>query len=235
MALLLAEHGADIVVNDLYADRADKVAAEIEALGRKTVPAPFDVTDAGQVSAMAKEAGRLGTVEIIVNNAGVPPLEVALSGRKLFAETTPDEWEPYIRLNLYGVMYVTRAFIEGMIETGWGRVVTIISDAARTGDPRLAAYAAAKAGAAGFMRTLASEVGRHGVTANCVALGGTKTENFLAAMPEELIEKASARYPIRRLAEPEEVARVVLFLCSNAASIVTGQTYAANGGYSYTL
>ena len=130
-------------------------------------------------------------------------------------------------------MYVTHAFIGPMLASGWGRVVTLISDTGRTGDPRMAAYSAAKAGAAGFMRSLATEVGRSGVTANCVALG------TLWRSPDppsdEQLRKFFRRYPMGGPGYPRDVAAIVSFLASDAARWITGQVYPLNGGYSYAL
>jgi len=112
-------------------------------------------------------------VQILVNNAGLPPGYFAASSSRLgpFVQTEPEDWEPLIQLNLYGVLRVTRALLPSMIDSGWGRVITIVSDAGRTGDPNVAVYAAAKAGAAGFMRSLATEVGKFHVTANSISPG----------------------------------------------------------------
>lgn len=234
VALRFAEHGAGaVVVNDLFLDRAEKVAAEVEALGCKAVAAGADVTDPSAVHRMADAVlERVGAVHIVVNNAGVVPGTPQL---KNFEESSFEEWEPWIKLNLYGVMLVTRAFLPGMLEERWGRVVTVISDAGRAGMPRMAAYGAAKAGAAGFMRCLALEVSRNGVTSNCVALGGVKTENLVATLPPEALEKAASAYPAKRLGEPHEIANAILFLASDAAAWITGQTYPVNGGYSFAL
>ena len=234
VALRFAEHGAGTVfVNDLFEERAERVAAEVEALGAKGVAVPADVTDASAIREMASVAlERSGGVDIVVNNAGVLP-EGALMQK--FVDTDWEQWDPWIKLNLYGVMAVTRAFLPGMLEKRWGRVVTVISDAGRTGLPRAAAYGAAKAGAAGFMRCLALEVSKLGVTANCVALGGVKTEHLLEAMPPDAIEKAALEYPTKRLGEPHEIADAILFLASDAAAWITGQVVPVNGGYSFAL
>ncbi len=235
VALRFAQHGAGaVVVNDLFAERAEKVATEVRAWGVKALPIAADVGDRDAVRRMAQAVlESLGPVQVLVNNAGVLP-EARLDSLRRFEETDLEDWDPWIRLNLYGVMLVTRAFLPGMLEKGWGRI-TVISDAGRVGEPYMAPYAAAKAGAAGFMRSLATEVGRRGVTANCVSLAMVKTESLLATFPSELIEKATHRYALGRPGEPEEVANVILFLASEAASWITGQVYPVNGGYSYAL
>ena len=130
----------------------------------------------------------------------------------LVVNTTPADWEPYLKVNLYGVMYCTRAALPGMVEGGWGRVVTVISDTARVGEPSMAAYSAAKAGAAGFCRSVAREVGRHGITVNCVALGTMRQPDALPddELTEEQaaqLQKGLSRYIVRRRGTPDDVGR----------------------------
>jgi len=134
------------------------------------------------------------------------------------------------------VLNCTRAALPGMIERGYGRIVTVISDAGRVGEPNLEIYSGAKAGAAGFIRAIAKAVGRYSVTANCVALGTTRTPATAPALEvEEHAKKVLRHYPIRRLGEPEDAANMVLFLASDASSWMTGQTIPVNGGYSFAL
>ncbi|MFI5041512.1 MAG: SDR family NAD(P)-dependent oxidoreductase [Acidimicrobiales bacterium] len=234
VALTLAEHNAGtIVVNDLFSERAEAVAAEIVAVGGRALAVAADVTDRSSVDMMVQSVARLdGPVQILVNNAGLPP---GLFQMRPFAETTVEEWEPIIRLNLYGVLYMSRAFINPMVDAGWGRVITIISEASRAGDPFVAVYAAAKAAAAGFSRSLASEVGKLGVNVNCVSLATVLPEG---TRPSEVFEDLGRRvksYALRRLGSPKDVAPMVLFLASDASSWITGQVYPVNGGYSYAL
>jgi NAD(P)-dependent dehydrogenase (short-subunit alcohol dehydrogenase family) len=228
-AILLAEHGARLVINDLAADRADAVVEEIRGMGGTAVAAVADVTTPEQVRALAES---IGPIDILVNNAGLPPGMFQL---KPFLDLEPEDWEPVIRLNFYAVMHMSRAFLPGMVERGWGRVVTVISDASRAGDPRQSVYAAAKAAAAGFSRVLASEVGRHGITVNCVSLAAMRP-GYDPSVP--LTEEEARRfrgYAIRRPGRPEDVAPVILLLSSDAGSWITGQVYPVNGGYTYAL
>jgi NAD(P)-dependent dehydrogenase (short-subunit alcohol dehydrogenase family) len=228
-ALLLADQGAHVFVNDLVEDRAQTVVDEITRAGGQAGVAIADVTNAGQVAAMAE---RTGPVDILVNNAGLPPGMFQL---KPFLELDPEQWEPVIQLNFYGVMHMTRAYLPTMVERGWGRIVTVISDAARAGDPRQTVYAAAKAAAAGFSRSLATEVGRHGVTVNCVSLAAMRP-GYDPALP--LTDEEARRfrnYAIRRPGRPEDVAPMILLLSSDAGSWITGQVYPINGGYTYAL
>ncbi len=192
------------------------------------------MSDYEQVTAAIGGADR--GVDILVNNAGNAGPDGASVSVGPFAESDPASWGRFFAVNLYGVMYCTRAALPHMIEQGGGRVVTIVSEAGRWGEQRMAPYAAAKAAAAGFGRSVAREVGRHGITVNNVALATVDTMG-LAAMAEESPELADrigkqlGHYIIRRLGEPDDVAGLVTFLASPLAAWITGQTYAVNGGY----
>jgi NAD(P)-dependent dehydrogenase (short-subunit alcohol dehydrogenase family) len=182
---------------------------------------------------------RLGDVGILVNNAGNAGVD-GFSALRPFVETDPAEWDRYIRVNLYGVMNCTRAALPSMISRNGGRIITVVSDAARYGDAFLAPYAAAKAGASGFCRSIAREVGRYNITVNCVALGTIRTPTTSrpnADSPEnvEREKQQLKKYIIRRKGEPEDVAGLVGFLAGPSASWITGQTYPVNGGYSFAL
>jgi 2-hydroxycyclohexanecarboxyl-CoA dehydrogenase len=133
------------------------------------------------------------------------------------------------------VMYVTRAALPGMIERSRGRVITIISDASRVGEPNQAAYAAAKAGAGGLMRSVAREVGRYGITANSIALGSINQSERPAEVENEQLAGLIKRYPIRRRGLPSDIANLTVFLASDLSPWITGQTIPVNGGYSVAL
>jgi 2-hydroxycyclohexanecarboxyl-CoA dehydrogenase len=237
VALHCAGHGAAVAVNDFHGDRAEAVAAEIRDLGGTAVGLRCDVTDFDDVLAMVERAeSELGPLDVLVNNAGnAGPSEDPLASNPPFWETGPKEWEPWIATNFHGVLHASRAVLPGMVERGYGRIVTVISDAGRTGEPNLVVYGGAKAGAAGFSRGLAKAVGRHGVTVNCVALSTINTPGVASALADpELVRKALRGYPIRRFGEPDDAANVVLLLASAAGAWITGQTYPVNGGYAIT-
>jgi 2-hydroxycyclohexanecarboxyl-CoA dehydrogenase len=234
VALDCAAFGAAVAVNDFHEDRAKSVAAEIQDAGGTAVPTVCDVTDYDDVQAMvAGVASELGHVNVLVNNAGnAGPAEDPLAPAPPFWETGPAEWAPWIETNFYGVLHATRAVLPSMIEQSFGRVISVISDAGRTGEPNLAVYGGAKAGVAGFSRGLAKAVGRHNVTVNCVSLSTINTPGIATALSnEELVKKALRGYPLRRFGEPSDPSRLILFLASAAGEWITGQTYPVNGGY----
>jgi NAD(P)-dependent dehydrogenase (short-subunit alcohol dehydrogenase family) len=234
IALGFAAAGADVVVNDIDLERAEAVVDEVRGLGGSAVASAFDVTDHTSVhSAVDAVEG----VDVLVNNAGNAGV-AGFGDRGSFAESDPADWQPYLCVNLYGVMHCCRAVLPGMIAKGWGRVITIVSDAGRTGDAGGAAYSAAKAGAAGLSRALARENGRHGITVNNISLGTMRTPATepLWADPDDPVAKAMLRsYVVRRPGEPDDVAFLAVFLASPQASWITGQTYPLNGGFSFAL
>lgn len=242
IALTLARHNAGgVAVNDYVLERAAAVAAEIEAMGVPAVPVAFDVGDIAAVRAgfaTAKETfGK--PVSLLVNNAGNagPNAQIGLSPE--FWQTDPAEWDRYFRTNTFGVMNCSHVAVPGMIEAGKGRIVTIVSDAGRVGEPRLAAYSAAKAGASGFVRALAKETGRYGITSNAIALSAILPQMDPAKEAEfeqsEHGKRQVSRYVIRRFGRPADVAGMALYLCSDAAAFVTGQTIPVDGGYAFAV
>ncbi len=233
-----ADLGATVVVNDFHLDRAEKVVAELTGPGHTASAASCDVTDFDAVRAMVADiTDRVGVVDVLVNNAGNAGASGgSLFGSPAFWETGPRDWERWLGANLFGVLNTTRAVLPHMVGQGWGRVVSIVSDAGRVGEAGLAVYSGAKAGAAGFSRGLARAVGRHGVTVNCVALGSMNTDSVSDVTGDPaMLKKVLSGYPIRRLGQPADAANMVGFLASDAASWITGQTYPVNGGYSFAV
>jgi NAD(P)-dependent dehydrogenase (short-subunit alcohol dehydrogenase family) len=239
IALALARHNAGgVAVNDFVAERAEAVAGEIRALGVPAVAAPADVGDHASVqAAMSTAEQALGPVTILVNNAGNAGPSAEMRPSPLFWESDPREWDRYFRTNLQGVMNCCHVALPGMVRQGKGRIVTIVSDSGRVGEAKLVAYSAAKAGAAGFVRSIAREAGRFGITSNAISLSTLEPPLEEEAKAEFLASDRAkahvARYVIRRFGKPDDVAYMTLFLCSDAASWITGQTYPVNGGYSF--
>lgn len=239
IALLLAHHNAGgIAVNDFVAERAEAVVAEIEALGVRAVAVPADVGEYAAVRAAIDTAtSKLGPITLLINNAGNAGPNAQMGHSPWFWDTDPADWDRYFRTNLQGVMNCCHVALPGMVARGKGRIVTIVSDAGRVGEARLAAYSAAKAGAAGFMRSIARETGRFGITANAVSLSALEPLLDPASKAQFLASKQAksivSRYVIRRFGKPDDVAVMTLFLCSDAAGWITGQTYPVNGGYDF--
>lgn len=241
IALLLAQHNAGgIAVNDFELERAAAVAAEIEALGVRAVPVQADVGDHASVrSAFEKGRAALGPITILVNNAGNAGPRAAMGRSPLFWETAPSDWDRFFRTNLQGVMNCCHVALPEMVTQKRGRIVTIVSDAGRVGEARLAAYGAAKAGAAGFVRSIAREAGRFGITCNAISLSSLEppmsADQLAQFLAGDQAKAQLSRYTIRRYGKPDDVAAMTLFLCSDAASWITGQTYPVNGGYSFAV
>jgi NAD(P)-dependent dehydrogenase (short-subunit alcohol dehydrogenase family) len=219
IAAALAAAGAAVAVNDLVPERAAAVADGLPA----AVAVPFDVTDLDAARAgVAAAAAALGPVDVLVNNAGIP---AAGFPQVTFRESDPELWRRFVDLNLYGVLNCTHAVVGGMCDRGHGRILTISSEAGRTGlGIGVSLYGAAKAGAVGLMRHLAVEVAPAGVTVNCLSLG------LMDNVGGEWADAMAARVPRRRLGSPADVGAAVVFLASDEAEWITGQVLPVNGG-----
>jgi NAD(P)-dependent dehydrogenase (short-subunit alcohol dehydrogenase family) len=233
IAMHMARAGAELWINDLDLSRAESVCAEIEAEGGMARPVIGDVCDPSSVHVMANTTG---PVDILVNNAGsgVRAFADKTATYTTFAESEPHEWEPVMRVNLTGVLHVTHRYLPDMLEREWGRILTIVSDAGRKGERRQVVYGAAKAAAMGFTRGLAAEVGRQGVTVNCLSLG-TMRHGPAAEMTDEQERKLASNYPVGRLGRVDDPAPIAVMLCSDAGEWITGQVYPVDGGYAPAL
>jgi len=221
----MARQGARVVVNDLDPALAEETAAVLTTEGLPASAVPFDVTDGEAVKdGVARIEREVGPIDILINNAG------NMGGRRYiptpFAETLPEFWQPFIAVNLMGVLYCTHAVISGMSARGWGRVITVSSTAGRVGKSiNVSVYGAAKAGAGHFMRHLSQEVAKAGVTANVISLG------FMNTVSGPFAEKILPSVPIGRFGTPEDLGAATVFLASEEASWITGQTLVVDGGY----
>ena len=228
IALVLAENGAAVAVNDLHEDRAAGVVAQLKALGVNAMAAIFDITDYAAVErGVAEVEAGLGPVDILVNNAGIP--EGYWSGP--FVESARENWEPFIQLNVYGQLNVIRVVLPGLIERGWGRVIQISSGAAARGLPAglgESLYGSSKSFMDGFLRHVALEIAKTGVTFNAIAPGLMTAAAEYAS--DETMAAVLANVPIGRLGEPREVGAAVAWLASEPAGYVTGQVIHVNGG-----
>ncbi len=235
----LAEEGAHIAVNDLFQERADEAAAEITATGGRAIGVAFDVTDTDSVVAGVKRVtDEFGRLDILVNNAGIPAVsadDALPSAGGFFGSSDRAQWDRTMGLITYGVLNCSRAVIAQMSAQRWGRIVNVISDAARVGEPRLVPYSMAKAGVVGFSKALAKEMGRHCVTVNCVSPATTETDAtaaWIRAQGEQIMRGYPLAKGVNRLGQPSDIANAVVFLASERAEWVTGQVLSVNGGYS---
>lgn len=239
IALGFARERAHVVIAEIDEGQGQKTAAEAERLGAKALVVRADVTRWPEVQAMARTAEeRFGRVDVLVNNVG-------WTRDALFVEKTREEWEREIQLNLWGMINCTRAVLDGMIARQAGAIVSISSDAGRIGEFREGVYGACKAGIIALSKSIAREVGKYGIRLNCVCPGMTMPEREeeigslsmwqarenRAWMTPEMRARIAKAYPLRRVARPEDVVGAVLFLASDAASFVTGQTLSVSGGY----
>lgn len=242
--LTLAGEGANVVVNDIDQVRADKVAGEARALGIKALAIKASVDNQDQVNELYKKViDEFGKVDILINNAGRGVNWEAGGRPRPFAETNKDEWDYTINLCLYGVLNCTRAVLPDMIQRRYGKIINMISDAGRTGEPYLAAYSAAKGAIIAFQKAVAKEVGKYNININGVSAGNTQTERNLRSRearntttsPEERARRQEAllkEYPMRRLGETIDLARACVFLSSDVSKNITGQTLSVSGGFS---
>lgn len=224
IARRLAREGARVMVADLDAANAEKVAASIRAEGLSAVSHQIDVSSAGQVSEMARRAeGELGKIDILVNNAGI--LGPAFPVQDLPVE----DWNRILNINLTGTFLCCQAVIKGMVERGYGRIVNIASVAGKEGNLNQAGYSASKAGVIGFTKTLGKEVAKTGVTVNCIAPALIDSD-LIREMTESHLNTLLAKIPMGRVGKPEEIAALVNFLVSEEASFATGACYDISGG-----
>lgn len=231
VARALAREGAALVINDLLAERADRVAAELAADGARTLALVGDVGDAARAEAMVREAeAHFGRVDILVNNAGISPKTQPGPRRASIWEMEPGEWERVIQINLNGAFYMARAVVPGMIRRGHGSIVNMSSQAARSFIDLVGShYTTSKAGLVGFTRALAGDVARYGIRVNAIAPGRIRTALALA-VPEAVNRKFLETVPMNTWGEPEDVADAVIFLVSNQSRYITGMTLDVNGG-----
>ena len=220
IATALARQGARLVVNDLDEGRAAATAKALQAIGGTAQVSAFDVSDA---DAIGRAVAAMPAIDILVNNVGNYGAQRMATHK--FLETDAAELEGFLAVNLHGVMNCTRAVLPGMMERGWGRIITISSEAGRKGAGfGVTLYGAAKAGAAHFMRHLSQEVGRKGVTANIISLGimNNVSPEFAAPMIKLI--------PAGRAGSPEDAGAAAAYLASEEAAYVNGATLVVNGG-----
>jgi 2-hydroxycyclohexanecarboxyl-CoA dehydrogenase len=216
----LAAEGAEVWVADLDEGGAATIAADIGGHALQ-----LDVTD---YEATQTAIGSTGGLDVLVNNAGTDEFG-------FFNQTTPEQWARVIAVNLTGVLNCTHAALPAMQEAGYGRIVSISSEAGRVGSKGSAVYSAAKGGVIAFMKVIARENARYAITANSIAPGPIETPLLMGAaqlgeMGEKLIETMKGATQMRRLGTPDEVASAIAFLAAEESSYVTGETLGVSGG-----
>ncbi|GAA1486618.1 SDR family NAD(P)-dependent oxidoreductase [Brachybacterium fresconis] len=223
IATRLTAEGAVVVIADIDEEAARSVAAD---LGGDSLPVAVDITDRDSVDAMtAQVTDRFGRIDVLVNCAGWDKVGP-------FLEQDTAIWDRIVAINLYGTLHCCQSVVRVMTEQGHGTVVNIASDAARVGSSGEAVYSACKGGIVAFTKTLARESARVGITANVICPGPADTPLF-AEMSEDnpkLRASLERAIPLRRLAQPEDLANAVAFLASPASSYITGQTLSVSGG-----
>jgi len=240
IALAFAREGAHVTIAEIDPGQGGKVVEEARKAGAASAAVvATDVTRWESVQAMVREVeGRTGSVDVLVNNVG-------WTLDRLFVEKERAEWEKEVQINLWGMINCTRAVLDGMIARKGGVIVSLGSDAGRMGEFREAVYGACKAGVIALTKSVAREVGRHGIRLNVVCPGMTMpaseedfgslsmwaAESNKAWGTADMQARIAKAYPLRRIGKPEDVAGAVVFLASDAASFITGQTLSVSGGY----
>lgn len=219
-----AREGAHVSLNDARPDGLEAVAGEIRAAGGKALVLPGDVTRKADCDRMVQEVTRVfGRLDVLINNAGINRDAMA-------AKMTEEQWDAVLAVNLKGTFLCAQAALPGMRERAWGRVVNT-SSIGSLGNIGQANYAASKAGVIGLTKTLALEYAKYGVTVNAVAPGPVMTA-MLAGVPDAIRDRIVAQVPVGRIAAPDEIASVHVFLASDEAAFITGQVIFADGGMS---
>ncbi len=239
IVLGFAREGAKITIADIDEKQAQKVASEAKKAGAAdAVVVKTDVTDLAAVEAMvAKVKDNNGSVDILVNNVG-------WDIQQLFTDTGPDFWDKVININYRTVLNCTKAVLPTMMEQGKGVIVNIGSDAGRIGEFKEAVYGGTKGAVIAFTKAVAREVGKFNIRLNVVCPGltlpaseeeygeGSPWKMTAAFFTDDLKEKIKKNYPLRRLGTSSDIANAVLFMASDAAGFITGQTLSVSGGYS---
>lgn len=220
MAKALHAQGANVILLDMRAEGIDTLKAQ---LGERATAHVCNVTDAKAVAALPAEIeAKAATVDILINNAGI-------TRDNLMMRMKDEEWDLVLAVNLTAAFHLSRAFIRGMLKKRWGRIISVSSIVGATGNPGQCNYSATKAGITAMSKSLAQEVASRGITVNCVAPGFVKTP-MTDVLTDEVKAALLKKIPMGRLSMPEDIANAVVYLASEEAGYVTGQTIHVNGG-----
>jgi NAD(P)-dependent dehydrogenase (short-subunit alcohol dehydrogenase family) len=222
-----AAGGAIPIVAEVNEAAAARVVSEIAAAGGSALAVPTDVSDVDSVQALTDTVlERYGRIDVLVNNAAI----FSTLKMRPFDEIPLDEWDRVIRVNITGCYLPARAVVGAMREAGWGRIVNVSSGAVFQGTPNYLHYVSSKSALVGMTRAMATELGGHGITVNCVQPGGTFTEIERETVTEAGKARLLEMQSIHREEVPMDLVGLVVFLSSEAASFITGQTIAVDGG-----
>ena len=233
-ALELARMGADIVIAELDKANAEKVAAEVQALGHKALVVPTDVTKMGDLKSMAEQTKKqFGRIDILINNAGIYRAAPSL-------EVTEEHWDAVLDINAKAVFFATQAVLPTMIAQKRGAIVSLASMAGKVGSKTNLPYNASKAAVISMTKSLALAHGADGIRVNCVCPGFVETDMWtkvsqeqgalLGMTPEEFTRQRKNAVPLGRMETPQDVANVIAFLASPRADYMTGQALSIDGG-----
>ena len=229
IGLAFAREGARVAFHyHASADGAKAAAAEAQALGVKAMAVGADLrSDAAVTAAVADVERILGPIAVLINNA-------AATKRQRYLESKPEDWVAQIDVTVTGTLRITQAVAKGMAGRKAGAIVNLMGDSGRVGESGLLVTATARASTVGFTRSLARELARDNIRANCVSIALVQTDNIAAhagGAEDERMQKILAQYPLRRLGRPDDVIPMVLLLASPLSSWTTGQVISVNGGY----
>jgi len=223
MALTLAEAGAAVAVAARNAAKLSELVAEIETAGGRALAVPMDVANPDKIRDGFKQAlTHFGRLDILVNNAAITRDGLALRMKR-------DDWDAVLQTNLTGAHVCIQQALAAMVKQRYGRIINVTSVVAQTGNPGQANYVAAKAGLIGLTRAVAAEIASRNITVNAVAPGFIDTP-MTAPLSDTVKEALNARIPLGRMGQPQDVATAIVFLASDEAAYITGQTLNVNGG-----
>ena len=223
MATIMSESGASIVCVARSKQKIEELSSEIENKGGRAIPIACDIGDGDAFSNTIKSVvDQFGKLDILINNAGI-------TRDALLMRMNESQWDEVIQTNLKGAFFGMKAAIRPMMKNKFGRIINITSIVGLTGNPGQANYAASKAGLIGMTQSIAKEVGSRGITVNCIAPGWIDTE-MTEELPEDSKRDLLDRIPIGKIGKPENIAHAAVFLASDEASYITGETITVDGG-----